>query len=225
MLDDIHLQRSHLDFSFDADGNVIGIVAHPNGHSIGIFENAVDHQFGFDFDASNFAEVGFDGFFAFVGHVEIVNFVIQIHVHRKLFSYSCGGIIQISEVIDGGSDVLGIGWNDELSLFVAEFFIVVVVNGHILMIIGIFSYGFGISQGGLRFLIHPTFKFVAHLIGPIEAFEGFAFNAKVVGVFPIDNGTLRVHRHAHDAGIYRAIVDTVFEYFAGLIGVVCHFSS
>ena len=120
---------------------------------------------------------------------------------------------------------MGIGWDNELSLFVAEFFIVVVVNGHILMIIGIFSHGFGIAQGGLRFLIHPTFKFVAHFIGPIEAFEGFAFNAKVVGVFPIDNGSLRVHRHAHDAGIYRAIVDTVFEYFAGLIGVVCHFSS
>lgn len=75
---------------------MIRIIAHPNGHSIGVFENAINYQFGFDFNASNFSEVGFDGLFSFVSDVQVVYFIIEVYVHGELFSYGCSSIIQIA---------------------------------------------------------------------------------------------------------------------------------
>ena len=82
-----------MDFGFNADRNVICIVAYPNGHTVCVFENAIHHQFGFDFDASNFAKVGFDGLFALVCNVEVIDFVIEVDIHGELFSDGGGGII------------------------------------------------------------------------------------------------------------------------------------
>lgn len=66
MLGDIDLDRAYIDLAFDAHGDVVGIIGYPNGEGIGMLEDAVYNQFGFDFDAANFAEVGFDHFFALV---------------------------------------------------------------------------------------------------------------------------------------------------------------
>ena len=120
---------------------------------------------------------------------------------------------------------MGIGGDGQFALFVAQFFIVVVVNRHVLMEVIVFSYGFGISQRCLRLLVHPTFKFVAHFIGPIKTFEGLPFHAEGVGVFAIDDGALGEDRHANKACVYRAVVNSIFEDFSGLVGVVGHFSS
>ena len=109
-------------------------------------------------------------------------------------------------------------------MFVAQLAVVVVVNRHILMEIIVFSHGFGIAEGRLRFLVDPALKFVAHLVRPIEAFHGFPFHAEVEGGFAIDDGGVGVHRYRYYAGVDGAIVDAVFEGFAGLIGEVGHFS-
>lgn len=135
-----------MDFGFNAHRNVVIIVAYPNGHSVGVFEDAIHHQFGFDFDASNFAKVCFDGLFALVCDVEVIDFVIEVDIYGELFSDGGGGIIQVTEVINGRGDVLGICGDGQFALFVSDFLIVVVVNGNILVEVGIFSYGFGISK-------------------------------------------------------------------------------
>ena len=54
MLGDIDLDRAYIDLTFDAHGDVVGIIGNPNGEGIGVFEDSVHHQFRFDFDASNF---------------------------------------------------------------------------------------------------------------------------------------------------------------------------
>ena len=120
---------------------------------------------------------------------------------------------------------MGVLGDGEFALFVAEFFIVVVVYGYVLIVIGILSHCFGISQRGLRLLVHPAFKFVAHFIGPIKTFEGLPFHAECVGVFAIDDGTLGEDGHANETRVYWAVVNSIFEDFSGLVGVVGHFSS
>jgi len=85
---------------------------------------------------------------------------------------------------------LGVGGDGEFTLFVAELFIVVIVNRHVLMEVIVFSHGFRVAQGCLGFLVHPAFKFVAHFIGPIKTFKGLPFHAEGVGVFAIDDGAL-----------------------------------
>ncbi len=75
---------------------MVGIIGDPNGEGIGVFENAVYHQLGFDFDASNFTEVGFDHFFPLVGNGQAINFVVDVHIHRKLFSYGGVGVVEVS---------------------------------------------------------------------------------------------------------------------------------
>ena len=186
MLGDIDLDRAYIDLTFDAHGDVVGIIGNPNGEGIGVFENAVYHQLGLDFDAANFAEVGFDHFFSLVGNGQAVYFVVDIHIHGKLFAYGGVGVIEVSEVVNGRGDVLGVLGDGEFALFVAQFAVVVIVNRHILVEVIVFSHGFRVAQGCLGFLIHPAFKFVAHFIGPIKTFHGFTFNAEIVSGFAID---------------------------------------
>ena len=149
MLDQINFDRAYIDLTFDAHGDVVGIIGNPNGEGIGVFENAVYHQLGLDFDAANFTEVGFDHFFPFIGNGQAVYFVVDVHIHGKLFAYGGVGVIEVSEVVNGRGDVLGVLGDGEFALFVAEFFIVVVVYGHVLIVIGILPHCFGISQRGL----------------------------------------------------------------------------
>jgi len=224
VLDDIDFDGAYINLTFDAYGDVVGIIGNPNSEGIGVFEDAVDHQLGFDFDAANFAKVGFDDFLTFIGDGQIVDLVVDVHIHRKLFARCGVGIIEIPQVVDGGSHVLGVLRDGEFALFVAQFAVVVVVDGHILVEIIVFSHGFGIAQGRLRFLVDPALKFVAHFVGPVEAFHGFPFYAQVVGGFAIDDGGVGVNDHRHYAGIDGAIVDAVFEGFAGLIGEVGNFA-
>ena len=74
-------------------------------------------------------------------------------------------------------------------------------------------------------MVHPAFKFVAHFIGPIKTFEGLPFHAEGIGVFAIDDGTLGEDGHANETRVYGAVVNSIFEDFSGLVGVVGHFSS
>lgn len=120
---------------------------------------------------------------------------------------------------------MGVLGDGEFTLFVSKLFIVVVVYGHILMEVGIFSHGFGISQGCLRLLVHPAFKFVSYFISPIKTLKCFAFHAEGISVFAIDDGALREDRHANETRVDRAVVNSIFEDFSCLVGVICHFSS
>ena len=149
MLGDIDLDRAYIDLTFDAHGDVVGIIGNPNGEGIGVFENAVYHQLGLDFDAANFTEVGFDHFFPFIGNGQAVYFVVDVHIHGKLFAYGGVGVIEVSEVVNGRGDVLGVLGDGEFALFVAQFAVVVIVNRHILMEVIVFSHGFGVPKGGL----------------------------------------------------------------------------
>ena len=74
-------------------------------------------------------------------------------------------------------------------------------------------------------MIHPTFEFIAHFVGPVEAFYGFTFHAEVVSSFAVDDGWGRTYGHRYHAGIDCAIMDAVFEGFTGLVGEVVDFSA
>ena len=225
MLGDIDLDRTYIDLAFDAHGDVVGIIGNPHGECVGVFEDAVYDQFGFDFDASNFAEIGFDHLFAFICDREAVHLVVDVNINGVLFARSGIGIIEVSEVVNGRGDILGILRDGEFALFVAQFAVVVIVNRHVLMEVIVFSHGFGVAKGGLRFLIHPTFEFIAHFIGPVEAFYGFTFHAEVVSSFAVDDGWGITYGHRYHAGIDCAVMDAVFEGFTGLVGEVVDFSA
>ncbi len=75
---------------------MVGIIGDPNGEGIGVFEDSVHHQFRFDFDASNFAEVGFDHFFPLIGNGQAIDLVVDVHIHWKLFSYVGVGVVEVS---------------------------------------------------------------------------------------------------------------------------------
>lgn len=225
MLGDIHLDGSHIDFALDAHRDVIGIVGNPDGEGIGVFEDAVYHQFGFDFDATNFTKVGFDYFFAFECNGQAIDFIIDVNIHRELFSNGGVCVVEVSEVVNGRGDILGVLGDGEFALLVAQLAVVVIVNCNILVEIIIFPHSFGVSQWRLRFLINPAFKLIAHFICPIKAFYGFALNAKIVGCFAVDIRRGGANIHAHHTGIDCTIVDAIFKGFAGLIGQVCNFSS
>lgn len=225
MLDQINFDRAHVDFSFDAHRDMVGVIGDPNGEGICVFEDPVYHQLWFDFDASDFTEVGFDHFFPLVGNGQAINLIVDVHIHWKLLSDGGGGVVEVSQVVNGRSDVLGVLWDGDFALFVSKLFIVVIVDSYILKVVGIFSHGFGISQGCLRLLVHPAFKFVSYFVSPIKTLEGFAFYAEGEGVFAIDDGTLGEDGHANDTRVYRAVVNSIFEDFSCLVGVVCHFST
>jgi len=149
MLGDIDLDRTNIDLAFDAHGDVVGIIGNPYGEGVGVFEDAVYDQFGFDFDASNFAEIGFNYLFAFICDRETVHLVVDVNIHGILFARSGVGIIEVSEVVDGRGDILGVLWDGEFALFVAQFAVVVIVNRHVLMEVIVFSHGFGVPKGCL----------------------------------------------------------------------------
>ena len=96
MLDQINFDRAYIDFSFDAHRDMVGIIGDPNGEGIGVFEDSVHHQLGLDFDASNFAEVGFDHFFPLIGNGQAINLVVDVNIHWKLFSYVGVGVVEVS---------------------------------------------------------------------------------------------------------------------------------
>ena len=75
---------------------MVGIIGDPNGEGIGVFENAIHHQFRFDFDASNFTEIGFDHFFPLIGNGQAINLVVDVHIHWKLFSDGGVGVVEVS---------------------------------------------------------------------------------------------------------------------------------
>lgn len=149
MLGDIDFDGTYIDLAFDAHGDVVGIIGNPNGEGVGMFEDAVYDQFGFDFNASNFAEVGFDDFLAFVGDGQVVDFVIDVHIHGKLFAGSGGGVVEVSEIVNGRGDILGILGDGKFALFVAKLAVVVIVNRHVLVKVIVFPHGFGVAKGGL----------------------------------------------------------------------------
>ena len=96
MLDQINFDRAYIDFSFYAHRDMVGIIGNPNGEGIGVFEDSVHHQLGFDFDASNFTEVGFDHFFPLIGNGQAIDLVVDVHIHWKLFSYVGVGVVEVS---------------------------------------------------------------------------------------------------------------------------------
>ncbi len=96
MLDQINFDRAYIDFSFYAHRDMVGIIGDPNGEGIGVFEDSVHHQLGFDFDASNFTEVGFDHFFPLIGNGQAIDLVVDVHIHWKLFSYVGVGVVEVS---------------------------------------------------------------------------------------------------------------------------------
>jgi len=111
VLDDIDFDGSNIDLTFDAHRDVVGVIGDPNGEGIGVFEDAVDHQFGFDFDAADFAKVGFDDLFSFIGNGQIVHFVVDVHIHRILLARNGIGIVEVTEVVDGRRNILGVLWD------------------------------------------------------------------------------------------------------------------
>ena len=149
MLGDIDLDRTYIDLAFDAHWDVVGIIGNPDGEGIGVFEYAIYDQFGFDFDASNFAEIGIYYLFAFICDREAVHLVVDVNIHRILFARSGVGIIEVSKVINGRGDILSILGDGKFALFVAQLSVVVIVNRHVLMEVIVFPHGFGVPQGGL----------------------------------------------------------------------------
>ena len=96
MLDQINFDRAYIDFPYDAHWDVVGIIGDPDGEGIGVFEDSVHHQLGFDFDTSNFTEIGFDHFFPLIGNGQAINLVVDVHIHWKLFSYGGVGVVEVS---------------------------------------------------------------------------------------------------------------------------------
>src|SRR5882724_10328669 len=83
----IHLNASHADRTFHAQRQVVGIIAHPNGHFLATGKHGALHQQGLEFYRMKFAVFGLDGFLAEITHVEVVSLVVEKHGKRDLITF------------------------------------------------------------------------------------------------------------------------------------------
>lgn len=72
------------DGTFDADGDMVGIVRDPDGHLLTAREHGAMDQKGFEFDGAEFCILGTDSLFPQIADIEMIDLSVQEHIEGDL---------------------------------------------------------------------------------------------------------------------------------------------
>lgn len=117
----VRLEIADLDFCLDVNGDVVGVVGHPDFERVLGLEHVALDDFWDEFDATELLSVfEFDGAFASVADIEVVFFaLVVVHNGERHFVTDVEFVVvrEVAKFVDGCDKVIDFSLESELLVF------------------------------------------------------------------------------------------------------------